>query len=201
VVGTAPLVPPEVIVKQAAFLALVKVSPGIANWKPSALGDALGSSLKRNPTYTRTTRWRHRSDFRQAWRDELLNIFVGYRAGTKSRAEFESDVVVLQTNLNSQFGHLLRPTRRGYQHGFRIAHAQKSLSLLLKHAWCHGLMDEPPACPVDRTILSMTPAPEHLRTWTKVNTLEIYREQLEYLDAAAAHAGQSTAIWELMEFK
>jgi len=85
--------------------------------------------------------------------------------------------------------------------GFRVAHAQKSLSLLLKHAWCHGLMQEPPACPVDRIILSETDAPERVRTWTKVNALHVYREQLGYLDAAAARARRTVATWELLAFK
>ena len=89
-----------------------------------------------------------------------MHVTSGYLGATKDRVNFEKDIVALQQALDARFGHLLRPTQKGYVAGFRVSHAQKSLSLLLKHAWCHGLMDEPPSCPVDRLILTAADAPE-----------------------------------------
>ena len=82
--------------------------------------------------------------------------------------------------------------------GFRIAHAQKSLALYLKHLWCRGDLAMPPACPVDRLMLTHAKAPYGLRTWTSTNDVARYRLQLECLRTAAN--GKALAVWELVEF-
>ena len=136
-----------------------------------------------------------------SWRDELIDIGDEYIKAMKDRAGFEKDVLRLQAAMNARFRPILQPKSPRYPPGFRIAHSQKSLSLLLKHYWCHGKVQEPPVCPVDRLILTTADAPYNLRTWTTVNTMEKYRAQLASLDAAASAAGQSVAVWELLEFK
>ena len=119
----------------------------------------------------------------------------------KDRAGFEKDVLRLQAAMNARFRPILQPKSSRYPPGFRVAHSQKSLSLLLKHYWCHGKIQEPPACPVDRLILTIAGTPYSLRTWTTVNTMEKYRAQLASLEGAASAARQSVAVWELLEFK
>ena len=167
----------------------------------STLSDALKSSLQRNPTYTPGTTEIERARFRSAWRDELIVIAGEYVKATKRRAGFEADVLRLQATMNARFGSMLQPRSARYLPGFRIAHSQKSLSLVLKHYWCHDKIDEPPACPVDRIMLREAHAPYPLRTWTTVNTIEKYRIQLGILETAATAKGQSVAVWELLEFK
>lgn len=198
---TQHLLSTDLCSRQAVFLNLFGATRGMPDWETSAVKDALGSSLKRNPTYAPVATAGERDAFRQAWRDELLEIAAGYMGGTKPRGDFERDVLVLQATLNHRFGHLLQPVRRGYSAGFRISHSQKSLSLMLKHAWCHGLMEEPPACPVDRLILGVVDAPERMRTWTKVNSMADYLAQLALLEEAAHRDGKTVATWELWNFK
>lgn len=87
--------------------------------------------------------------------------------------------------MNERFRRILQPPDERYAPGFRVAHSQKSLSLLLKHYWCHGRIEEPPVCPVDRIILGIAKAPYAKRGWMTANTLDTYREQIGYLEQAA----------------
>jgi hypothetical protein len=124
-----------------------------------------------------------------------------YVTRVKSRKGYETDVLKLQKRMNDRFGPILQTKTSRCEPGFRVSHAQKSLSLVLKHYWCHSRIEEPPACPVDRLILTVADAPFWSRTWTSVNTIEEYRLQIGILDQAAADAGQSVAVWELLNFK
>lgn len=88
-------------------------------------------------------------------------------------------------------------------HGYRIGHAQKSLSLVLKHMWCHEYLDAtPPVCVIDSIILK---AARKQRggvskvSWTRANSVRIYREYLNICKRAAR--GIDLAVWELFTFK
>lgn len=86
--------------------------------------------------------------------------------------------------------------------GYRIAHAQKSLSLVLKHMWCHGFLTAPPpVCVIDSVILgaaAVRGAATHRIPWTRVASLNAYREHLGICKRAAG--GHQIAIWELFVF-
>lgn len=88
------------------------------------------------------------------------------------------------------------------ERGYRVAHAQKSLSLVFKHLWCHGfLTNPPPICVIDSIILSEAAARgagTHPIPWTRVASLEAYREHLAICKRAAG--GHQIAIWELFVF-
>jgi hypothetical protein len=105
--------------------------------------------------------------------------------------------------MNDQYARFFRSTtEQGYGPGFRIAHAQKSLSLLLKHLWCNGVLGEPPCCPVDRRVLQIANA-RNRAAWTKLDDLDDYRAALAVLrDACEASplAPISLAEWELKVF-
>lgn len=91
----------------------------------------------------------------------------------------------------------------GYPPGFRIAHAQKSLSLVLKHFWCNDEIGEPPCCPVDRRILTIAGAKGSAAKWTHLDTLHAYHEKLNWLRKASASFEIQPiplAQWELREF-
>jgi hypothetical protein len=186
---------------KTSFLGIFGELPGSVDWQSTALRDSLLSSLQRNPTYTPGTTDADKAEFRSVWRQRLIDLADEYAHATKDRKGFESDVVGLQTAMDGQFRSILQPLSSTYPSGFRVAHAQKSLSLMLKHSWCNGFTTEPPACPVDRLILTVANAPYGNRTWTSVNTVAQYREQLGFLDRAAEGAGQSLAVWELLNFK
>ena len=88
------------------------------------------------------------------------------------------------------------------ENGYRIAHAQKSMSLVLKHMWCHGfLAAPPPVCVIDSVILGAAAArgaATHSIPWTRVASLNVYREHLAICKCAAG--GHQIAIWELFVF-
>lgn len=106
--------------------------------------------------------------------------------------------------MNAEFGGYFHPVAVGvYSPGFRIAHAQKSLSLVLKHYWCNGVLGEPPCCPVDRRILTTAGAGQQEARWTDVDTVPQYLGKLALLSTAAGasrFAPISLAEWELEAF-
>ncbi len=177
------------------------VSPGKGNWETVALNDAVKSALLRNPTYTPGSTFQQRLCVREFWKQELTKIANEYVKGQKNRSAYEADILRLQETMNNKFCQAFQSRSTRCDPVFRVAHAQKSLSLVLKHFWCNGAIEEPPACPVDRLILTIAEAPFGSRTWTSVNSIQAYRCQLAFLDKAAKAAFQSVAVWELLNFK
>lgn len=189
-------------VRQDGFLALFGTRRGADSDTAMeiALRDALSSSLKRNRTYASGASHDERSALHQSWRSELVRIASSY-CSPRSLAQYEQDVISLVKLIRSSHGGVLCSGPSGSAWGFRVAHAQKSLSLVLKHLWCHGLIVEPPACPVDFTILKKAGAPASLRNWTSLDSLSDYQARVKVLQIAANAAGRSLAVWELFAFK
>lgn len=135
---------------------------------------------------------------------ELADRYLGDVPGATTRAHFENDLVLLKSFMNAVYADRFWAVEvNGYGPGFRIAHAQKSLSLLLKHYWCNGIMSEPPCCPVDRRILRLANAGAVDAVWTKLNDLDHYRAKLAMLSSASeasSLAPISLAEWELEAF-
>ena len=193
---------PRVTAKKKRFLLeLFNIEQGSPGWQGIALRDATVSALQRNPIYSPGTSHARRKEFRDAWGVVLTKIAAEYEHGMKDRAQFEDDILRLQKEMNAQFRPMLQTASTRCDPGFRISHAQKSLSLFLKHYWCHNHIDEPPACPVDRMMLTEAKAPYSKRTWTSVNTMDGYREQLGYLEKAGNDDGETVAVWELLKFR
>ena len=155
--------------------------------------DALLSALQRNRLYAPIATARVRSTIRGAWHCRLRTIALAY-VDEVGPEEYQQHFMVLRERMNAEFAEYLAPT------GFRVSHAQKSLSVYLKHLWCLGQVGRPPCCPVDRLILSAAGAPLNDRTWTTVDTTQDYRRQLGYLQAAADRSGDPVAVWELINF-
>lgn len=82
---------------------------------------------------------------------------------------------------------------------YRIAHAQKSLSLVVKHLWAHGLLPEPPLCPVDRRILKAADPRTRIR-WTCIDSMQEYNDAIAKLRKAADSQATALAVWELQIF-
>lgn len=133
-----------------------------------------------------------RSPIRSLWKLHLRRLANAYVAPA-SLSHYEDDICQLQRLMNDAFlGSFAQP-------GFRLSHAQKSLSVVLKHFWCMGRIAEPPACPIDRVILrSVSVGP--LQPWTRVNSLQEHREMFGRVLAAADAAGKTVAEWELLTF-
>ena len=78
---------------------------------------------------------------------------------------------------------------------FRISIAQKALNLYLKYCWARGIIEQPPHCPIDDTVLKKIkwPGPK----WTEMCTIEQYRHVIRKAKAKANENGQTLACWEL----
>ena len=91
---------------------------------------------------------------------------------------------------------------RGQGGGFRVSHAQKSLSLVLKHAWINGVIPIPPISVIDRIILDRASAITGrgwVRPWTHVNDIEEWHAHFEFILQAAGK--MPVAAWELIQFE
>ena len=113
----------------------------------AVIQDAINSSVRRNRTYVNGPTFSSRSKIRDAWAAQLQERAAKY-ATSRSLDVFVDDIVSLANFMNSEFPAAFASS------GFRIAHAQKSLALYLKHLWCRGDLATPPACPVDRLMLT-----------------------------------------------
>ena len=139
---------------------------------------------------------------RRKW-ERLLEVLVEkYKTRQQDEKTFKEDILSLKVAMNQTFP----PEQRrfdngkdGYDDEFRIAHAQKSLSICLKHLWCRGELgnNTPPLCPVDGILLK---AAHNYDSWTKVNTMEEYESHIALLKQCA-EGYENLSCWELMTWK
>lgn len=165
-----------------------------------ALSRALGAALQHNDLYRSAVTDAQRREIRNHWKRLLRNLSDKYRGPVDLEA-FLDDILFLKNSMNAAYGQFFRaegdPSARLHG-GFRISHAQKSLSVYLKHLWCLEMIVQPPACPVDRTILeAVRISPPN---WTNINTMEEHRNHLATIQAHADEKHLSLAVWELLEF-
>ncbi|MBP3832650.1 MAG: hypothetical protein ILA03_01630 [Bacteroidaceae bacterium] len=153
-------------------------------------------------------------EFRAFWENQLKELGKKYKDTPQTEDQFIKDIEILKTSLNkNDYKDLLKNKYqdKGFDKGFRLGHAQKSLSIYLKHMWCRGeLANCPPVCPIDGVILKNL---KNNDSWTKVNGLDDkingnkkiytgYRNHLEMVKAAAKNEGyNSLAEWELMKWE
>ena len=164
-----------------------------------ALQDAIASAVVKNALYAPAATASNRFDASAGWKQMLEEIAAEY-AEPASAEKYEADLVRLQAHMNRGFGQYFRQARHpkfGYEPGFRISHAQKSLGLVLKHYWCLGLAAMPPQCPVDRPVLVAARAGELNSKWTDVNSIAAHQFKMQFLAQAAEKENLSIAEWEL----
>lgn len=182
------------------FLSIWRDRPQ-ARWQDVALRDATTASSRRARLYRTGLNQSHRNNVRQEWWNHLERILDRYArdSGRCTLDHFIDDVLELKSHMNAEYAEYWRDSRSGaYEPGFRIAHAQKSLALVLKHAWCNDFIDEPPGCPIDRWILQASGAQDP--RWTNLNSPERFREILHELQVVATNSHMSLAEWELWVF-
>jgi len=87
----------------------------------------------------------------------------------------------------------------------KISHAQKSLSVYIKHLWCFDSESssgrpkiKPVHCPVDSVVLGLIGW--RGRPWTQVDSI---KEHLEHIYAIREWAGATTSLseWEVINFE
>ena len=185
--------------QQARFLRRFGADQGADVARVRALQDAIASAVVKNALYAPAATASNRHDAGVGWRQMLETIAAEY-VEPASVEKYEADLVRLQAHMNRGFGQYFRQVRHpkfGYEPGFRISHAQKSLGLVLKHYWCLGLVAMPPECPVDRPVLVAARAGELNSKWTDVNSIAAHQFKMGFLAEAAAKEDLSIAEWEL----
>lgn len=163
-----------------------------------ALTSALKAATQRNTLYTPQI---DRTLIRSYWKQQLVSIGEKY-VTKQSESIFINDVKCLKCRMNQRFEGCFDNNSGKYDKGFRISHAQKSLSVYLKHLWCMGKIAIPPVCPIDRRILSSVKAPN--TNWCYVNDIDDYKQQLKYVKYGK-NVGKKNddplAVWELLAFQ
>jgi len=198
--------------EKKAFLALFARARAGVTAEQVALDDARTAASRRARLYRPGTTHAERYGVRQVWAAKLAELAelagpylgAGLGAGPDARAHFENDLLALRAHMNDRCGECFLPRPLGgYPPGFRIAHAQKSLALLLKHYWCLGRVATPPCCPVDRRVLQAAGVSAAQSKWTHVDSLDDYRLQIALLEAATTRDPRGplgVAEWELTTF-
>ena len=142
------------------------------------------------------------------WKRLLKEIGSKYQL-QRTIEDFINDIQNLKRRMNEQFPDSFNNENIEYENGFRIAHAQKSLSIYLKHCWCRkAIAPIPPACPIDGNVLKWV----HVKqAWTKCNSVEDvgrvlhtgYRSQYNTIRMFVGHRnpGLSVFEWELFNWK
>lgn len=185
--------------RQTRFLRGFGPDAGEAVARTRAFQDAIASALGKNALYAPASTVAQRHDASAGWKQVLEELASEY-AEPVSAEKYEQDLVRLQAHMNRGFGQYFRQARHpkfGYEPGFRISHAQRSLGLVLKHYWCLGLIPMPPECPVDRPILVASRAGELNSKWTDVNSIASHQVKMGFIAAAAQNEGLEIAEWEL----
>lgn len=145
-----------------------------------------------------------RTRIRRLWGNLLISLGEKYASAQQTEDTFKKDIESLKTSMNSEMNLAYFQNAHqedGYEAGFRLSHAQKSLSVYLKHLWCSGELNgfEPPVCPIDRVILNHVCIND---SWLKVNHMNVYETHLNSVKKAAHKAGYSSvAEWELVTWK
>lgn len=190
-----------IAVKKAAFLRRYNSSKSWDVALCSGIAAAVGHNSLYNPAATSA----ERESVRCKWREFLTAMGEKYDA-IQPVAVYENDIETLSARMNIECGRFFysgKHPKFKTAPGFRISHAQKSLSVFLKHLWCMGKVAIPPQCPVDRIILEKAGKKYPDTKWGYVNSIEEHRAKTKVLIAAknAIDKSLSLAEWELLEFK
>lgn len=193
----------EIIEKIKCFLDLYNPQRTV----DMALSSGISASVRHNALYSPDVI--DRIPIHCYWRSQLKSFGEKYFETPQTIETFRNDIILLQNNMNNEFPDSFKSKQYVNNPGFRISHAQKSLSVYLKHMWCIKVeqcfdnksgvdIPEYPVCPMDRVILTIVNCPD--TRWGYVNTMEEYNKKLRYIIDAANMEHESLAIWELMAF-
>lgn len=170
-----------------------------------ALSKAWGAAVQRNLLYSKDVGFLHpkRKEVRGFWAERVNDI----SKQSMTSLQYENSFLALKDDMNGRFKGSFGAE------GFRISHAQKGLSVYMKHLWCMDLIDEPPQCPVDWRILveiRKTVKDEDLKNiawtkkelndiaWTTIDSIDVHRKIMNAI--RAVKGAKSFALWELEAF-
>lgn len=169
--------------------------------KGSAAHLGIIAAVQRAYLYTPNSSNAYKATIRRKWEEILDDLVKKYKTTQQDEKVFKRDIESLKDAMNQAFPpdqNRFNNGKDGYDNEFRIAHAQKSLSICLKHLWCRGELEDniPPLCPVDGILLKSV---HNNDSWTKVNSIEVYEEHIKLFKKAQQKEGyDNLSSWELM---
>jgi hypothetical protein len=168
-----------------------------------AVSDALKSACQHNSLYAVGIPDRGKACVRETWKTLLEELASQYRSSMPVSRRHEADIESIKQMMNKSFANRFRSDRHpiyNYDPRFRISHAQKSLSVFLKHLWCMDVIEAPPQCPVDSIVLERAGLRYPETRWAYVNCIEEHRRKVACLVQCATARGMGLAEWELRTF-
>lgn len=165
-----------------------------------ALNKGILASVQRGYLYTPNLTYDQKTEIYDFWRQTMFELGKKYCEEVQSIKVFCKDIKTLQDEMNKKFPDAFknRHGKKGFVEEFRVAHAQKSFAIYLKHLWCLSeSMPEPPSCPMDKNIFRIVGIND---SWTKVNDIELYKQHYLRVKQYAETAGRTVACWELFSF-
>jgi hypothetical protein len=167
-----------------------------------ALSSAISAAVQHNSLYKKEATLKEKESVHCKWMAFLKLKKKDYE-NEQPVEKYENDIQELRDLMNEVFSKsfLSEPHPKfKTEPGFRISHAQKSLSVFLKHLWCMGEVATPPQCPVDARILAIAGKKYPDTKWGYINSIDEHREKISFLETAKEES-QSLAEWELELFK
>ena len=168
-----------------------------------ALSSGITASVQHNSLYRKDIEQEHKDAVQCEWRAFLSGLIDRYKT-PQSISSYEKEIEELKRIMTEQFTDaFLSEPHKKYKTdpGFRISHAQKSISVFLKHLWCMDEVACPPQCPVDSVILAAAGKRYPDTKWGYVNSIEIHRQKIKFLEDAKENPSEALAEWELKKFK
>ncbi len=157
----------------------------------------INSSVCRSSAYSDKISKKQKKEFKDFWKEYLKDIIYPKYIQPQTLEEYIKDIIEFQRIMNEKFYPYFQHKNFTDDPGFRIAHAQKSISVFLKHLWCIDLIQEPPMCPIDRTVLREI---GESSAWTKLNDINEYRRIVGIIKEQAEQREESICEWELRVF-
>ena len=164
-----------------------------------ALSRSVNAAVQHNILYSKELAKSAKTEIRNFWFQELTKISTEFKKDV-SISRYEEIIDELKFSLNTKYKNYF-DNKSSFGSGLRTSHAQKSISVFIKHLWCLNKINEPRICPIDRIILSKTEAKrDQCISWGYVNSIIEHRQKFEYVIRAAKAVEMSVATWELLLF-
>ncbi|MCK5800494.1 MAG: hypothetical protein KAI47_25070 [Deltaproteobacteria bacterium] len=165
-----------------------------------AIDSGIAAASQHNVLYSKSCSVEKKKEIKYRWCIFLTSLIDRYK-GVVSVAKYEQDITRLKSQMNKEFRDGFRDDgNSSLEPGFRISHAQKSISVFLKHMWCMGKVHTPPQCPVDRVVLIKAGLSGNNAGWTHVNSIKEHRVKVGFLIEAMTTKDGSLSEWELRSF-
>ena len=155
---------------------------------------AWGASVQRVRLYARDVLPQQKTRFSDMLHNALRRELLPLYRSVVSEADHCAHIEYMKEKAENDGGSVLHKGR------YRYSSAQKLLNLYLKYQWCLGHVAEPPHCPVDRIVLSMT-ALRNKANWTDIESRSEYLRLIEAIRQQANKEGVSIARWELLHYR